>query len=58
MDELEFTTEQMVIIKSINNSKELIKLFKRLIYISSCSYIDLSHDIEPDFKDMLDDILQ
>jgi hypothetical protein len=34
MDELEFTTEQMVIIKSINNSKELIKLFKRLIYIS------------------------
>ena len=58
MNELEFTIEQMIIIKSIDNSKELVKLFKRLIYISDCSYIDLSHDIEPDFKNMLDDILQ
>ena len=58
MQELEFSIEQMLIIKNIDNSKELIKLFKRLIYISSCSYIDLSHDIEPDFKNMLDDILQ
>jgi hypothetical protein len=58
MGELEFSIEQILIIKSIDNSKELVKLFKRLIYISGCSYIDLSHDIEPDFKNMLDDILQ
>jgi len=58
LNEFKFTDKQMEILRNIQDINDLIKLFKRIIYISNCSYTDLSWDMQPKFDVMLDEILQ
>ena len=55
---MKFTEEQIKEIKSISDIEDLLKLFKRLIYISDVSYIELQNDGLNKMYGMLDDILQ
>ena len=47
----------MVILRNIRDIDDLLKIFKRIIYISGCSYIDLSNDIQDKFNKMIDEII-
>lgn len=47
----------MEILRNIQDVDDLIKLFKRIIYISGCSYTDLSNDIQDKFDMMIDEML-
>jgi len=44
----------MEILRNIQDVDDFIKLFKRIIYISECSYTDLSNDIQDKFDKMID----
>ena len=55
---MKFTEEQIKEIKSISNIDDLLKLFKRLIYLSNVSYVELQGNGLNKTYDMLDDILQ
>ena len=55
---MKFTDEQIQEIKSIDNLDDLLKLFKRLIYLSNVSYIELRDNALNKTYDMIDDILQ
>ena len=55
---MKFTKEQIQEIKNIDNIDDLLKLFKRLIYLSNVSYIELRDDGLNKTYDMLDDMLQ
>ena len=57
MNEFKFTDKQMEILRNIQDVDDLVKLFKRIIYISGCSYIDLSNDIQDKFNKMIDEII-
>jgi len=57
LSEFKFTDEQMEILRNIHDVDDLIKLFKRIIYISGCSYTDLSFDIQDKFDKMIDKML-
>jgi len=46
----------MEILRNIQNIDDLIKLFKRIIYILGCSYTDLSNDIQDKFDMMIDEM--
>jgi len=48
----------MEILRNIQDVDDLLKIFKRIIYISNCSYTDLSWDMQLKFDIMLDEILQ
>ena len=55
---MKFTQEQLEEIKSIDDIDDLLKLFKRLIYLSNISYRDFVQNLEPKFSEMLDDMFQ
>ena len=55
---MKFTQEQIEEIKSIDNIDDLLRIFKRLIYLSNVSYKELINDGLKGCYDMLDDILQ
>jgi len=57
LSKFKFTDEQMEILRNIQDVDDLIKLFKRIIYISGCSYTDLSNDIQDKFDMMIDEML-
>ena len=57
MNEFKFTDKQMEILRNIQDVDDLIKLFKRIIYISGCSYTDLSNDIQDKFDMMIEEML-
>ena len=57
MNEFEFTDKQMEILRNIQDINDLIRLFKRIIYISGCSYTDLLSDVQDKFDKMIDEIL-
>jgi len=42
----------------MDNIDDLLKIFKRLIYVSGCSYVDLSWNMKSKFEEMLIDILE
>jgi len=56
LNKFKFNKEQMEILRNIRDIDDLIKLFKRIIYISGCSYIDLSNDIQDKFDKMIDEM--
>ena len=56
MNEFKFTDKQMEILRNIRDIDDLLKIFKRIIYISGCSYIDLSNDIQDKFDKMIDEM--
>ena len=58
MSEFEFTKEQLHILNNMDNIDDLLKIFKRLIYVSGCSYVDLSWNMKSKFEEMLIDILE
>jgi len=47
----------MEILRNTSDIDDLIKLFKRIIYISGCSYTDLSNDIQDKFDMMIEEML-
>ena len=55
---MKFTQEQVKEIESIDNIDDLLKIFKRLIYLSNIPYKDLTGILRLKLEDMLDDILQ
>ena len=55
---MKFTEEQIKEIKSIDNLHDLLRLFKRLIYLSNVSYKELINDGLKGCYDMIDDIVQ
>ena len=55
---MKFTEDQIREIKSIDNLDDFLKLFKRLIYLSNVSYIELRDDGLNKLYDMIDEILQ
>jgi len=57
LNEFEFTDKQMEILRNIQDINDLIRLFKRIIYISGCSYTDLLSDVQDKFDKMIDEIL-
>jgi len=57
LNEFKFTDKQMEILRNIQDVDDLIKLFKRIIYISGCSYTDLSNDIQDKFDMMIEEML-
>jgi len=57
LNKFEFTEEQLHILNNIDNIDDLLKIFRRLIYISGCSYVHLSWDMKSKFEKMLTDIL-
>ena len=57
MNEFKFMDEQMEILRNTSDIDDLIKLFKRIIYISGCSYTDLSNDIQDKFDMMIEEML-
>ena len=57
MNEFKFTDKQMEILRNIQDVDDLVKLFKRIIYISGCSYTDLSYNIQDKFDIMIKEIL-
>ena len=57
MSEFKFTDEQTEILRNIQDIDDPIKIFKRIIYISGCSYVDLSFDIQDKFDIMIEEIL-
>jgi len=58
MNEFEFTKKQLHILNNIDNIDDLLKIFKRLIYISGCSHVDLSWNMKSKFEEMLTDVLE
>jgi len=48
----------MEILRNIQDIDDLLKIFKRIIYISGCSYTDLSWNMQPKFDIMMDEMLQ
>jgi len=56
LNEFEFTKEQLHILNNMDNIDDLLKLFKKIIYISGCSYVDLSSDIQNKFDMMIDEM--
>jgi len=58
LNEFKFTDEQMEILRNIQDIDDLLKIFKRIIYISGCSYTDLSWNMQPKFDIMMDEMLQ
>jgi len=56
LNEFKFTDKQMEILRNIRDIDDLLKIFKRIIYISGCSYIDLSNDIQDKFDKMIDEM--
>ena len=57
MNEFKLTDKQMEILRNIQDVDDLVKLFKRIIYISGCSYTDLSYNIQDKFDIMIKEIL-
>jgi len=57
LNEFKFTDKQMEILRNIQDVDDLVKLFKRIIYISGCSYTDLSYNIQDKFDIMIKEIL-
>ena len=57
MNEFKFTDKQMEILRNIQGVDDLIKIFKRIIYISGCSYTDLSNDIQDKFDMMIKEMI-
>ena len=55
---MQFTQEQIIELREIKNGDILIKIFKRMIYLSSLSYIEIVDDLKNDIGDMIDDITQ
>ena len=53
-----FNKEQRKILRNIQDVDDLIKIFKKIIYISNCSYVDLLFEMQSKFDDMLDDMLK
>ena len=41
----------------MDNIDDLLKLFKKIIYILGCSYVDLSSDIQDKFDMMIEEML-
>ena len=58
LNEFKFTKEQMEILRNIKDVDDLIIMFKRIIYISNCSYIDLLCDIQNKFDVMIGEMLK
>ena len=56
MSEFKFTDEQTEILRNIQDIDDLLKLFKKIIYISGCSYVDLSSDIQDKFDMMIEEM--
>jgi len=48
----------MEILRNIQDIDDLLKIFKRIIYISGCSYTDLSWNMQSKFDIMMDEMLQ
>ena len=57
MSKFKFTDEQIEILRNIQDIDDLLKMFKRIIYISGCSYMDLSNDIQDKFDMMIEEML-
>jgi len=57
LNEFKFTDKQMEILRNIQGVDDLIKIFKRIIYISGCSYTDLSNDIQDKFDMMIKEMI-
>jgi len=57
LSEFKFTDEQMEILRNIQGIDDLLKIFKKIIYISGCSYTDLSSDIQDKFDMMIEEML-
>jgi len=57
LSEFEFTKEQLHILNNMDNIDDLLKLFKKIIYILGCSYVDLSSDIQDKFDMMIEEML-
>jgi len=58
LNKFKFTKEQMEILRNIKDVDDLIIMFKRIIYISNCSYIDLLCDIQNKFDIMIGEMLK
>jgi len=56
LSEFKFTDEQTEILRNIQDIDDLLKLFKKIIYISGCSYVDLSSDIQDKFDMMIEEM--
>ena len=56
LNKFKFNKEQRKILRNIQDVDDLIKIFKRIIYISGCSYTDLSSDIQDKFDMMIDEM--
>ena len=54
MSEFKFTDEQMEILRNTSDIDDLIKLFKRIIYISGT---DLLSDVQDKFDIMIEEML-
>jgi len=57
LSKFKFTDEQIEILRNIQDIDDLLKMFKRIIYISGCSYMDLSNDIQDKFDMMIEEML-
>ena len=55
---MKFTQEQVEEIKNIDNMDDLLKIFKRLIYLSNISYKDFTGILKLRIEYMLDDMFQ
>ena len=55
---MKFTEEQIKEIESIDNIDDLLKIFKRLIYLSNISYKDFTGILKLRIEYMLDDMFQ
>ena len=55
---MKFTQEQVKEIESIDNIDDLLKIFKRLIYLSNISYKNFTGILRLRIEYMLDDMFQ